>query len=651
MCGLSGFIDFSGNCKLFELNKIISVMTNTLKHRGPDDEGTWSDKDYGIALGHRRLSIIDLSSYGHQPMFSRSGRFVIVYNGEVYNFQEIREELVSLGHNFRSTSDTEVILQSVEQWGIYGAVIRFVGMFAFVLYDKKEGLLHLVRDRLGVKPLYYGWGDKLFIFGSELKTLCAHPNYKKEINRDALALYLRYNNIPCPYTIYKNTNKLAPGSILTINVKNPGIGDKTTVYWTLKDAVEKGIKEPFTGSLEEAGDELEIILRDAVKKRLISDVSLGAFLSGGIDSSTVVALMQAQSTKPVKTFTVGFYERNFNEAKKANLLARYLNTEHTEIYATAKDATNTIPLLPLFYDEPFADSSQIPTYLISKLTREHVTVCLSGDGGDELFAGYNRYLWSKDIWLKTRLMPRRLRLAAANLIKNITPSLQESVYQKIKYILPIRFRFGTPSDKFQKFSAVLNTESWEELYSCLISHCENPNSFVINGKEPVLNIHDKRNIPVFSDFRETMMYMDAINYLPNDILVKVDRASMAVSLETRGPFLDHRVIEFVWKLPFSMKINKGITKFILRKVLHKYVPERLTNGHKSGFSIPLDNWLRGPLRDWAENLINRKRINNEGFFDAEEISKNWHEHCSARSNRKDFLWPVLMFQAWKDHWI
>jgi len=626
-------------------------MADTLRLRGPDDGGAWVDADAGIALGHQRLSIIDLSLEGHQPMHSFCGRYVIAFNGEIYNYQDIRHELEQESQGYaipwRGHSDTEVALAAISRWGIEAAVRRFVGMFAFALWDRTERVLYLVRDRLGEKPLYYGRMGRSILFGSELKALRAHPDFKGEINRDALALYLRHNCIPAPYSIYRGIYKLPPGTMLAVSDRDAPFPDPVQ-YWSVREAAEHGLAEPFTGSTEEAIAALDGLLRDAVGLQMVADVPLGVFLSGGIDSSTVVALMQAQSDRPVKTFTIGFNETGYNEAEHAKAVARHLGTEHTEFYVTPEEAMAVIPRLPALYDEPFADSSQIPTFLVSEMARRSVTVSLSGDGGDELFAGYNRYFWGRSIWKRVGWMPQPLRVAAAVALTAVSPQSWDRVFAAAKSLLPAKLKQSTPGDKIHKLAEVLAVESPEAMYRGLASHWKDPASVVLGSSEPPTALTDRRLWSDLPDFTQRMMYLDTVTYLPDDILVKVDRASMGVSLEARIPFLDHRVVEFAWRLPLSMKVRDGQGKWLLRQVLYQYVPKELVGRPKTGFDVPIDAWLRGPLRDWAEDLLGERRLSEERFFDPVPIRDKWNEHLSGARNWQYYLWDVLMFQAWLD---
>lgn len=644
MCGIAGFINKNN---YFCWDECLQKMTTSLIHRGPDDGGAWVDKEAGIALGHRRLSILDLSPAGHQPMHSISGRYVIVFNGEIYNHNEIRKELEGLSaHQWAGHSDTEVILASVEEWGMEEAVKRFTGMFAIALWDRKERVLSIVRDRLGEKPLYYGWIGNTFVFASELKALRAHPLWEGEINRDVLALQMRHNYIPAPYSIYKGIYKLLPGTIAKIVM-----GDKNVIpepYWSAKEIAVYGTVHPFFGSEAETVEQLDRLLRDSIARQMVADVPLGAFLSGGVDSSTVVALMQAQSTRPVKTFTIGFNESGYNEAEDAKKVARHLGTEHTELYISPREAMAVIPKLPTLYDEPFSDSSQIPTFLVSQMARRHVTVSLSGDGGDELFGGYNRYFSGRKIWNKIRIVPRPLRGLVAKMITSASPQRLNRVAEAFSSIMPGELRAGRAGDKLHKLAGIIDKESPEALYKELVSHWKFPSSVVLNSHEPPTVITDNSQWADLNDFTLRMMYLDTMTYLPDDILVKVDRAAMGVSLETRVPFLDHNVVEFAWKLPLSLKVRNGQGKWILRQVLYKYVPAELIERPKMGFGVPIDTWLRGPLCEWAEDLLNEDRLRQEGFFEPSPIREKWVEHLSGKRNWQYHLWDVLMFQAWLD---
>jgi asparagine synthase (glutamine-hydrolysing) len=619
---------------------MLGRATSSLAHRGPDDMGLWFDEEAGIALGHRRLSIIDTSDEGHQPMHSACRQYVIAFNGEIYNFKELRRELEELGCVFRGHSDTEIMLSAIERWGVLVSLERFIGMFAFALWDRKERALYLVRDRLGIKPLYYGWVGKTFVFASELKAISVHPNFQGEINRNAVALLMRYNYVPAPYSIYNGIYKLLPGNVIIF--RNDKI--KEQVYWSAKSVVEDGTRNTFEGSVEEAIREVDKLMRDAVKIHMLSDVPLGAFLSGGIDSSTVTALMQIQSARPIKTFSIGFAEDEYNEAAYAKEVARYLGTDHTEFYVRWEDALEIIPKLSEIYDEPFSDSSQIPTYLLSKLAHEHVTVCLSGDGGDELFGGYNRYFWGRSIWQKTGWMGPEIQKLFSGLLTLVSPEVWDTLFRMMNHLLPRKLRQKTAGDKLHKLAEVLGGQTPEELYYRLISLWNEPSKIVKYSVEPETIITDKNQWAELFDFTQKMMFFDLVSYLPDDILTKVDRASMAVSLEVRVPMLDHRMVELAWRLPLSMKIKNRQGKWLLKKILSQYIPKKLIDRPKMGFGIPIHDWLRGPLRDWAENLIDESRLKNEGYFNHKEIRNKWKEHLCGRRNWQYHLWNILMFQ-------
>jgi len=645
MCGITGFVSLHDNA--FISKEAFSGMIGSLTHRGPDDQGMWFDDKAGVAFGFRRLSIIDLSPNGHQPMHSGDGRYVIIFNGEIYNYLELRKELEQLGHSFRGSSDTEVILEGCSAWGAESTIPRLWGMFAIAIWDRNDRVLLLARDRLGKKPLYYGQMDGVLMFGSELKALRAHPAFRSEIDHEALTLYLRHGYIPAPYSIYQNIRKLPQGFIAILRSDQPL---KLQPYWEARQVIESGLRDPLRIADSEAVEELETLLRDAVARRMIADVPLGALLSGGVDSSAVVALMQAQSSRAVKTFTVGFYEDGYNEAKSAKEVASHLGTDHTELYVTPKETQAVIPRLPYLYDEPFADSSQIPTFLVCELTRRHVTVGLSGDGGDELFGGYNRYLWAEGIWRWLRYAPAPVRRLTASVIQSVSPSKWDTVYGVLEPILPARLRQRLPGDKLHKLSEWLTVLNEDELYHRVVSQWKNPEQMVIGGNEPATLLGDPTLREFIPDFTERMMYLDLMTYLPDDILVKVDRASMGVSLEARNPLLDHRVVEWVWRLPLSFKRRKGQSKWLLRQVLYRLVPPRLIERPKMGFGVPIDSWLRGPLREWAENLLDETRLRKEGFLRPEPIRKAWTEHLTGHRNEQYRLWVILMFQAWKEVW-
>jgi len=646
MCGLAGFVAAGGG-RQSELEALAALMADAVQHRGPDDKGVWVDAEVGVALGHRRLSILDLSPAGHQPMFSPSGRFVIIYNGEIYNCAQLRQEL--LGEQpelrFRGHSDTEVMLAAFEHWGIEPALQRMNGMFAFALWDRNERRLVLARDRFGEKPLYYGLVGGTFLFASELKSLRAHPAFRAEIDRDAVASYLRFNCIPAPYSIYRDIRKLLPGTVL--RYRNGKV--TTQAFWSLRASVERALLEPFTGSEEQAEEELDGLLRDAVRLRMQADVPLGAFLSGGIDSSLIVALMQMQSERPVRTFSIGFHDEGYNEAKDARAVAQHLGTEHTELYVTSGEAIDMVNRLPDVYDEPFADSSQIPTLLVSQLARRHVTVSLSGDGGDEVFGGYNRYTWGGRVWKRLDGTPRSLRRLAAAGMTAVGPETWDAAFKGVRPLLPKSWRQRMPGYKVHKLASLLPSESPMEMYASMASHWPLPERIVAGAAtlRPLHIIDDQwLQLP---EFERQAIYLDTITYLPNDILVKLDRATMAFGLEGRIPFLDPRVVEFAWRLPLGMKVRPNQGKWLLRQVLHRYVPRNMVERPKMGFGVPLDSWLRGPMREWAEALLEPRRLQQEGFFEPTAIREKWNDHLAGRGAWQFHLWDILMFQLWLEH--
>lgn len=639
MCGITGFLNVGNSYPRQELISAVSRMHDAIHHRGPDDSGEWVDEKSGIALGFRRLAILDLSPTGHQPMISADGRYIMVFNGEVYNYLGLRSELEGEGCEFRGTSDTEVMLAAILTWGLEMAVTHFNGQFAIALWDRREEKLHLIRDRVGVKPLYYGWAGNILLFGSELKSLTAHPAFAAGVDRESLTLYLRYGYVPSPYSIYQGFKKLPPGTIMTFDGGVSRVEGKSFRYWTAQEMVELGKNNPFQGTEQQAIIELDTLLKESVRERMISDVPLGAFLSGGIDSSTIVAIMQAQSTRPVKTFTIGFQERGYNEAQYAKEVASHLKTDHTELYLSPKDAMDVIPQLPRIYDEPFGDSSQIPTFLVSRLARQSVTVSLSGDGADELFGGYSRYVRSLRAWNALSTVPQAARRGAG------------AVFEKASGIGWNKLTSnGNLSTKFFYLAEVAKATSADALYWRIASQWEFPQQVVINGGEPAPLHMMPENLELLPDFAKRMMYLDFMTYLPDDILVKLDRASMSVSLEGRVPFLDdHRVVEFAWRLPLKMKIRSGQGKWVLRQVLHKYVPKELVERPKMGFGVPIDVWLRGPLRGWAETLLDKNRLKREGYLDPALIQIRWKEHIQNQKNWQYPLWTVLMFQSWLEN--
>lgn len=640
MCGIVGMMFHRGS----GLDRIVSDMTGMIRYRGPDNSGVWCDSDHRLALGHARLSILDLSPAGHQPMESASGRYIIVFNGEIYNHLELREQLTNVpwhGH-----SDTETLLAAFETWGVEKALQATAGMFALALWDRVERRLILARDRIGEKPLYYGWSNGTFLFASELKALEAYPDWRGEIDRGALALFMRYAYVPLPYSIYTGIRKLLPGTYATIaSTCAAGYWPEPKPYWSAAAVARQTRRCDWTDSMAE--DELNRLLGGAVKGQMIADVPLGAFLSGGIDSSTVVALMQAQSARPVKTFSIGFQEDSYNEAPGAKAVAEHLRTDHTEFYVSPADGLAVIPLLSSMYDEPFGDSSAIPTYLVARLAKQQVTVALSGDGGDELFGGYNRYSWGSLIWRRIARVPASMRAIAACALTVLSPEQWDRIGRILRTGLPASLHMSTFGEKVHKLASVLDSDSQTELYRRLVSLQRETASLVIGTQEKPIWADAQAQQLGDQDFSEEMMLHDLVGYLTDDILTKVDRAAMAISLETRMPLLDHRVVEFSWSLPLSMKIRtEGQGKWLLRQVLYRYVPKHLVERPKMGFGIPLDSWLRGSLRDWAEALLEESRLKREGYLDPGPIRTKWQEHLSGRRNWQYWLWNVLMFQAW-----
>ncbi len=650
MCGLAGIFDLSRSHRRDELEDRVSRMAKALAHRGPDDSGSWVDEDAGIAFGHRRLAILDTGPMGHQPMVSADRRYVIVYNGEIYNFQELRRELATDGGaeaSFRGHCDTEVLIEACAAWGVEATVGRLIGMFAFALWDRKERRLTLVRDRMGIKPLYWHQAGDRFAFASELKALHALPGFNATIDPCALASYLRHAYVPAPLSIYHGVSKLKPGHILEIDATG---AVRQAPYWSLRAIATDAAQNGGDTDIEAAADALEPLLGDAIARRMIADVPLGAFLSGGIDSSVVVALMQAQSTRPVKTFTIGFHEQRYDEARHAKAVAAHLGTDHTELYVEPSHAMELVPRIADWYDEPFADPSQIPTFLVAEMTRRHVTVALTGDGGDELFAGYNRYYWANALWHRTGWAPMALRRGLGRALCALSPE----AWDRLGNLVPEVWRPRQAGDKIHKLAGIMALDSQDAIYRRLVSFWHRPEDVMVgyegqpggNGGEiwdPAL----ARDIP---NFTQRMQYLDAVTYLPDDILTKVDRATMAVGLEGRVPLLDHRVVEHVWRLPMALKLRGSTTKRVLRHILYRHVPKDLVTRPKMGFAMPVDQWLRGPLRDWAEALLAPAKLEDGGLLDSTQIRRKWDQHLSGTRNWQYELWIILMFQAWRDRW-
>lgn len=650
MCGFAGFLGGQWHDGKAGATALLRRMNDALVNRGPDSDGYWADNETGIALGHRRLAILDLSPAGAQPMESACGRYTLAFNGEIYNHLELRDELQRRGAapGFRGTSDTETLLAGFAHWGVQATIERCVGMFAFALWNRHARTLTLGRDRLGEKPLYYGWQgqgtQRTFLFGSELKALRAHPAFRPDIDRNSLCLLMRHNCIPAPYSVYTGIHKLLAGCLLEVSLAAPdGVA---TPYWSAISAAKRGLAVRGTMGEAEQLQELECLLRQAVRQQMIADVPLGAFLSGGVDSSLIVALMQSQSAQPVKTFTIGYGESDYNEAVHAAAVARHLGTAHTELYVSPERALSVIDRLPDIYCEPFSDSSQIPTLLVSEMTRKHVTVALTGDAGDELFGGYNRHVMAYRHWHRISRFPAGMRRALASMLMQLPPNTLNRGFGAMQMLLPTSRRHAYLGDKLQKFANVLACQSVDELYRKLVTHWDSESGIVVNGREPPTALTPpSANLEGLSD-AEKMMLLDLLTYLPDDNLAKVDRAAMSVSLETRVPMLDHRVVEYAWQMPESMKLRGNVSKWALRQILYRYVPRALIERPKMGFSVPIADWLRGPLRDWAEALLDASRLRREGYLNPEPIRQRWQEHLDGRRQWQYPLWDVLMFQAW-----
>lgn len=623
MCGIVGYK--LNQTSMFSGEDAGRAMLNAVYLRGPDSSDMWFDAAANVALGHSRLAIMDLSPAGHQPMLSACNRYMIAFNGEIYNHIKLRRQLEQQGKapKWRGHSDTETLLACFTAWGIDETLRAAVGMFAIALWDKHEQILTLARDRFGEKPLYWGWNNGALLFGSELKALKAYPGFNAEVDRNGLALLLRYNYIPAPHSIYQGIEKLKAGHYVQIGIGQKRNDVQSAPFWSFKKAVENGRQDPFIGTDSEAVDELEARLTTSISDQMLADVPLGAFLSGGVDSSTVVALMQKQAQTSVKTFAIGFNEPGYNEAIYAKEVAQHLGTDHTELYVSANDALAVVPDLAGIYCEPFADSSQIPTYLVSQMAKQQVTVSLSGDGGDELFGGYNPYQFAPVVWRKIHLLPLPMRRVAARLLSGLP--------------LP---------DKFEKLLSVFPAKDQYQFYQLMVSHWTNASELVLNSQDSPVYLSSPEEWPVASSFEHWMMAMDAGQYMTDDILVKVDRAAMANSLETRVPLLDHRVFEFAWQLPLHMKIRNGIGKWALREVLYRHVPKNMIERPKKGFSVPLAQWLRGPLREWAEELLAEPLLDAGGYFNVREVRMAWQQHCTGKSDNALKLWSILMFQAW-----
>ena len=639
MCGITGFWDFS-HAKTKEDNiKIVCAMSDELASRGPDASGFWQDEKAGLFLGHRRLSIIDLSEHGAQPMVSASQKFIITYNGEIFNASELRSELARDGISFRGYSDTEVILEACEKWGVEKACNKFNGMFALALWAREEQKLYLIRDRIGIKPLYWGIQKGILFFSSELKSLKRHPLWSPELSLEGLGLYLKFNYIKAPHTIFENMFKVNPGCYVEIDIKG---SSKEIPFWKLSDHFAP--KKEYAAMTTEMHQEfLESLLKDSIKRRMISDVPIGTFLSGGIDSSLVTALMQEASSTPIKTFSIGFEETSYNEAPYAKAIAHHLNTNHHELYLSSQDALDIIPRLSTIYDEPFADASQIPTFLVSQLARREVTVALSGDGGDELFLGYDRYQIGQKLYTYQKFLPKALKdLLAASLKR-----LSVSQWNHIIKLMPQQYQFSNLSEKAYKLSDVLKAEGPLDFFQSLVSIWNDPQSILIPSLKNLPSLYPPETASFLGDPLSLQSYGDLKTYLPECILTKVDRASMAVGLEARVPLLDYRIVEYAAGLPSSLKLSQGQTKYPLRKILSKYVPSSLIDRPKKGFSVPIGAWLRGPLREWAENLLSQEALSQHNLFKPEIIRATWEDHLAGKANFEYTLWGILMFQQWR----
>jgi len=649
LCGIAGVLDVRRATTPEELAGFASTMSETLRHRGPDDGGVWADGSAGVALANRRLAVLDLSPAGHQPMHSRSGRYTMVFNGEIYNHRDLRRRVENGGPALRGHSDTEVLLAAVDAWGLERALGECNGMFALALWDAGSRSLKLARDRLGEKPLYYGWAGAHVVFGSELKALRAHPAFVPHVDRGALALYLRLTFVPSPHCIFERVYKLSPGTVLTIP-EGLGVGSALPVavpFWSLRRAVETGRAEPFAGSPRDAVDRLEELLVDAVGLRLDADVPVGAFLSGGVDSSTVAALMQARLGRPVRTFTISMPDAGFDESDDARAVADHLGTRHVSVELSASDALDAIPRLPGIYDEPFADPSQLPTLLVAEVARAEVTVALSGDGGDEVFAGYNRHVLSRYAWRRVGRVPLPLRRLGARALLGVGHDRWDAVVGAVGPHLPGSLRVRNPGDKVQKLAELLRVPDAGALYPALVTQWDGAGLTGVDAVPGTL-MDDRSSWPRSLDSTELMMFLDTAIALPDGMLTKVDRATMAVGLEARVPFLDHRVVEFAWTLPLDLKIRDNRGKWALRRVLDRHVPKALVDRPKMGFDPPVGSWLKGPLREWSESLLDARRLADEGWLQPGPVRQRWSEHVSGRRNWDYPLWTVLMFQAWLD---
>jgi len=650
MCGIAGVLDPRGATSAEELAEQATSMATALAHRGPDDGNIWIDAVHGLGFGHRRLSVVGFGDVGAQPMMSHRRRFVLNFNGEIYNFRALGKRLQSAGVVLRGGSDTEVFLSAVETWGLDDALEAVEGMFAFGLWDRHRRQLHLGRDRFGEKPLYYGWIGRQFVFASELKALRCLSAFRPELDRGSVALFLRHNCVPAPRTIYRGISKLEPGELVSVSSEDGcGSTPRHRFYWSARRAVERAMQHPLADGPDALADRVETVLGDAVEARMVADVPVGAFLSGGVDSSLIVALMQRSSDRPVRTFTIGFADAAFDESLDAKAVARHLGTDHTTLHVGDAEARAVIPSLAEIWDEPFGDCSQIPTLLVSRLARSDVTVSLSGDGGDELFAGYNRHAWLERLQRHARVVPWGVRQRVGTAMTKVSPAAVDRV-ARLSGLLPARFQVRNPSTKFAKVGQVLAADGAEAAYLALVSHWDDPGS-VVRGAGVADSLASRPDTwPDLGGVTEQVLWLDLVGYLPDDILTKLDRAAMSCSLETRVPFLDRQVLDLAWRLPLSSKLHDGVTKQVLRTVLHRHVPAALVDRPKMGFGVPIGSWLRGPLRPWAEDLLARHRLERQGVLDPDPVRRAWDAHLGGRRDLGYALWDVLMLESWLDRW-